>query len=292
MTSQTLYEILEFLDVLDRRLGLEPKLESIRDSLVNIVNSPATPQYQSALASALAEFENARARLSSLLRMTFSTAGCALLGSLIRMAIPSNLFNGDTKTATGRSWRYKPSREFDEMRGVKMKIKSMGLALVLFVSLQVTAQSAKAGYPSMAPLDQYLMERDAEISLARRAAPESISGNAEILILTRRGFETVVKGTNGFVCMVARSWSAYIEDPDFWNPRLRVPICYNVVAARSQVPVTIKRTEVVLAGGSKAQVFDAIKAAIESKGLPTAEPGAMAYMLSRQTYKTNISERS
>ena len=73
--------------------------------------------------------------------------------------------------------------------------------------------------------------------------------------------------------MVTRSWSANIEDPDFWNQRLRVPICYNAVAARSQVPVTIKRTEVVLAGGSKAQVFDAIKAAIESKELPTAEPG-------------------
>jgi hypothetical protein len=168
-----------------------------------------------------------------------------------------------------------------------MKSWSMSLALIFFMSLQGAAQSSKAeaGYPSMAPLDEYLMaDRNAEISLVRSAAPESISGNAEILILTRRGFETAVKGTNGFVCMVARSWSAYSEDPDFWNPKLRVPICYNALAARSQVPVTIKRTEIALAGGSKAQVFDAIKAAIESKKLPTAEPGAVAYMLSRQGY--------
>lgn len=166
-----------------------------------------------------------------------------------------------------------------------MKIESISLALVLFISGQGNGQSAKADLPSMSPLEQYLMaDRAAEIALARSAAPESISGNAEILILTRRGFETAVKGTNGFVCMVARSWSAYSEDPDFWNSKLRVPICYNALAARSQVPVTIKRTEIALGGGSKTQVFEAIKAAIESKELPTAEPGAVAYMLSRQGY--------
>jgi len=137
----------------------------------------------------------------------------------------------------------------------------------------------------MAPLEQYLMaDGKAEISLARSAAPESVSRDAEILTFTRRGFETAVKGSNGFVCLVARSWSAGFDDPDFWNPKLRVPICYNALAARSQVGATIKRTGVVLAGGSKAQVLDAIKAAIESKELPIAEPGSMSYMLSRQTY--------
>jgi hypothetical protein len=166
-----------------------------------------------------------------------------------------------------------------------MKIKNMSLAFMFFITSLGAAQSAKADYPSMAPLEQYLMaDRNAEIALARSAAPESISSNAEILILTRRGFETAVKGTNGFVCMVARSWSANIEAPDFWNPKVRVPICYNALAARSQVAVTIKRTEVALAGGSRAQVFDAIKAAIDSKELPTAEPGAMSYMMSSQTY--------
>ncbi len=54
----------------------------------------------------------------------------------------------------------------------------------------------------MAPLDQYLMEQNAEIALARTAAPESISKDAEIMVLGRRGYETAVKGTNGFVCIV------------------------------------------------------------------------------------------
>jgi hypothetical protein len=134
--------------------------------------------------------------------------------------------------------------------------------------------------------EQYLMaDRSAEISMARSAAPESISGNAEILVLTRRGFETAVKGTNGFVCLVERSWSGYAElEADFFNPKERAPICYNALAARSRVAATIKKAEIVLAGGSRAQVFDAIKAAIENKELPTAELGAMAYMMSKQEH--------
>lgn len=79
----------------------------------------------------------------------------------------------------------------------------------------------------------------------------SIAKDAEILVFTTTGYQRAVKGTNGFVCMVARSWSAGFGDPNFWNPRVRAPICYNAVAAQSQVPETIKRTQVALAGGSR-----------------------------------------
>jgi hypothetical protein len=57
----------------------------------------------------------------------------------------------------------------------------------------------------MAPLDQYLMvDRDAEIAMARSAAPEAISRDAYVLVLGRHGYETAVKGKNGFVCVVER----------------------------------------------------------------------------------------
>jgi hypothetical protein len=167
-----------------------------------------------------------------------------------------------------------------------MKIKSsMTVAVILLVAWQAAAQGAKATYRTMAPLEQYLMaDRDAEISLAGSAAPESISGNAEIIVLNHHGYETAVKGRNGFVCMVERSWNAGIDDPDFWNPKLRAPICFNPPAARSQVPLTIKRTELALAGRSKAQIFDTVKAAMEKEELPRPEPGAMCYMMSKQGY--------
>jgi hypothetical protein len=166
----------------------------------------------------------------------------------------------------------------------KIALRSFALIVVLGAAWQAQAQDAKAPYPSMTPLDQYLMERDAEMALARSAAPESISRDAEVMVLGRHGYETAVKGKNGFVCMVERSWTAGIDDPDFWNPKLRAPICFNPPAARSYLPITIKKTELVLAARSKAQMFGDIKTAFDKKELPTLESGAMCYMMSKQAY--------
>jgi hypothetical protein len=134
-------------------------------------------------------------------------------------------------------------------------MKIVGTALVSVFALVASQElsAAQADYSSMAPLAQYLMPLDAEIALARSAAPDSVSGHAEILVLTATGFQTAAKGTNGFVCLVARSWSAGFDDPDFWNPRLQAPICYNELAARSQIPATIKLTQLALAGAMARQ---------------------------------------
>lgn len=159
------------------------------------------------------------------------------------------------------------------------------LALLLGMTLPAFAKDAKTAYPSMAPLAQYLMaDRNAEIALARSAAPESISRDAEVLVLGPHGYETAVKGTNGFTCIVERGWTAGIDDPDFWNPKLRGPLCLNPPAVRSYLPLTIKKTELVLAGESKAQMFAGIEAAFNKKELPALEPGAMCYMLSKGGY--------
>jgi hypothetical protein len=159
------------------------------------------------------------------------------------------------------------------------------LAVVWSAAWPEQAQDAKAPYPSMAPMEQYLMaNRKAEIALARSAAPESISRDAKVLVLGGHGYETAVKGKNGFVCMVERSWTAGIDDPDFWNPKLRAPICFNPAAARSYLPFTIEKTNSVLAGQSKTQMFESIKAGLDKKKLPTPESGAMCYMLSKDGY--------
>jgi hypothetical protein len=136
----------------------------------------------------------------------------------------------------------------------------------------------------MAPVDQYLMDRNSEIALARSAAPESISRDAEVMVLGRHGYETAAKGTNGFVCVVERSWTAPIDDPGFWNPKGRAPLCLNAAAARTYLPRTIKRTDLILSGSTKAQMVEAMTAAIGNKQLPPMETGAMCYMLSKQGY--------
>ena len=160
-----------------------------------------------------------------------------------------------------------------------------GFALVaaLIASRPVAAQDAKQPYPNMVPIEQYQMDRDAEIALARSAAPDSISRDAEVLVLGRHGFETAVKGKNGFVCIVERSWTS-APDPDFWNPKVRTPICYNAPATHSVLLRNIKRTDLILAGRTKDQVDEAIFAAVDKKELPAIEPGAMCYMMSKQGY--------
>src|SRR5215467_2134450 len=159
-----------------------------------------------------------------------------------------------------------------------MRFAMIALFVVLGWSCEAVTQNAATAYPKMAPIDQYLMaDQNAEISLARSAAPESISREAEVQVLRRHGFETAVQGKNGFVCIVGRGWSS-AADADFWNPKVRVPICMNAAAARSYLLRITKITDLTLAGRTLAQVNEAIAAAIGKKDLPVMEPGAMCYM--------------
>jgi hypothetical protein len=137
----------------------------------------------------------------------------------------------------------------------------------------------------MAPLDRYLVpDQNSEIALAHTAAPASISDAAEVMVLGRDGFATAVEGTNGFVCLVERSWGAATDNRDFWNPKVRAPICFNPSAARTVVPIFLMKTKLVLAGKSKTEIVQATAAAFDKKKLPALEPGAMCYMLSKQQY--------
>lgn len=150
---------------------------------------------------------------------------------------------------------------------------------------QARAQGEKTGYPAMAPLNEYLMtSAEEEIALARTAAPKSISDGAEVMVLSRDGYATAVTGSNGFVCVVARGWNAATDDPVFWNPKNRSPICFNPPAARTYLPIVLMRAKLVLAGKSKAEIVQAVASALDKKELPTLEPGAMCYMMSKQQY--------
>jgi len=146
-------------------------------------------------------------------------------------------------------------------------------------------QAEKAPYPAMASVDQYLApDRDSEIALARSAAPPSISGAAEVMVLGRKAYTTAVKGSNGFLCLVERSWGAATDDPEFWNPKVRAPICFNPAAARTFVPIFLMKTKLVLAGKSRTEIATAIASALDRKELPPLGPGAMCYMMSKQQY--------
>ena len=106
-------------------------------------------------------------------------------------------------------------------------------------------------YERMAPLEQYLMSSGSEIALARSAAPAAISDKATVLTLDSQGYRTAVHGTNGFTCLVERSWMSPFASQDFWNPKIRGPVCYNPAASGSILAYTLRRTKLALAGDSK-----------------------------------------
>lgn len=169
---------------------------------------------------------------------------------------------------------------------------ALALVAALSATKSTVAQDTKQPYGTMAPVEQYLMNRDAEIALARSAAPDSISRDAAVLVLNRHGYETAVEGKNGWVCWVGRSWMAMFDHPEFWNPKVRAADCINPPAARSLLPYAYKRTELLLAGHSKQEVIAAIKSAIEKKELPALEPGTISYMMSKSSYLTDSGDHN
>lgn len=159
------------------------------------------------------------------------------------------------------------------------------LGMIVLCMATTVASAGAAVYPRMAPIAQYeAASRAEEIALARSAAPASIADHAQILSLGKHGYETAVAGRNGFVCLVARSWDLGFGNPEFWNPKIRAPECFNAAGARSVLPHYLERTRWVLAGRSVAAMHAlATAAAAAGKGMKP-DPGSICYMMSRRGY--------
>jgi hypothetical protein len=131
-----------------------------------------------------------------------------------------------------------------------------------------------------APFSEYQMPRESEIALARSAAPERISAHATIKVLTHDGFKTAAQGENGFLCMVLRSWSA-APDPDAsYYAKLRSPICFDPVAARTVEPAEELKTRLCLEGKDPDAIAREVAARYGCGKLPKMEGVAFAYMWS------------
>ncbi|HEY3777546.1 MAG TPA: hypothetical protein VGL35_05770 [Rhizomicrobium sp.] len=162
--------------------------------------------------------------------------------------------------------------------------------VISLLMLMGSAQGAPAPYPGMAPRDQYLIaDRSEESALARSAAPPSISDNAEVMILGAHGFETASKGTNGFVCLVERSWDKPFDDPEFWNPKMRAPVCMNAAAVRTVLPVFLERAQWALSGLSLAGMRE--RSRLSEKANITPATGAMSFMMSKRQYLSDTDRR-
>ena len=158
------------------------------------------------------------------------------------------------------------------------------LAACLGASVQART-TAHIRYAKMAPIAQYLIaRRKAEIALARTAAPPAIARRAAVMVLERTGYKLAAPGHNGFLCLVERSWGKSTDSGEFWNPKVRAPICFNAAAAKSYVPIYLLKTKWVLAGKTKPAIARALAAAFRQQQLPRLKRGAMCYMMSAQQY--------
>ncbi len=151
-------------------------------------------------------------------------------------------------------------------------------ALASFVGAPLVAQQR----PELAP---YLIpDRAAEVTLARSSAPGNVSDSATVLVLTRTGYVEAAHGTNGFTCLVMRSFLGGLEDPAYWSPKVRAPACYNPPASRTVLLETLKRAEWVMAGVAQREIATRTERAFASRQFPLPTAGAMAYMLSPEQY--------
>src|ERR1700739_2312283 len=193
----------------------------------------------------------------------------------------------------GREETKRSKMRFAKIEKIAARVAVGALALVSLLSMTAStrAQEAERPYPKMLPLSQYLMDRNAAIALARSAAPEGISKDASVLVLTPKGWETAVKGTNGFVCMAGPSWTASIDFYDVWSPKQKGAICLNPAAVRTILPIYRTLTQMTLAGvTSVKERIAGVQEAYAKKEIPPVEPGAMSYMMSKDAYLTHLGD--
>ena len=150
------------------------------------------------------------------------------------------------------------------------------LALVV-AHLLLSAARAAAQPSAYPPAARYLMPRDAEIALARTAAPPNISDRATIKTLTAAGFVVAQPGDNGNVCLVMRGFSAPTYTPApfrglVYDPAVRAPICFVGPAARTVLPFYEMRTTLALVGKTPDQIAAAVKDAYARGGNAFGSP--------------------
>jgi hypothetical protein len=139
------------------------------------------------------------------------------------------------------------------------------------------------------PLREYMMAKEAEVALAKSAAPANISDHASLKILTDSGYETFRSGDNRFVCMVLRGWAAPTYTPVqvrglVYDATVRVPICFDPLAARTVLPYYELRSKLGSEGKSPDRIADAVRQCVVrlhvvggSKPRPGSGPLASAH---------------
>ncbi len=165
------------------------------------------------------------------------------------------------------------------MRRISMRL----IACLVLANFDAAAGWAQG--PKYPPLSEYMMAPEAEVALAKSAAPEKISAHGTVKILTTFGYKVAAQGDNGFVCIVMRGWAAAIsttarERDLAYDAKLRAPHCFDPIASRTVLPLQELQAKLGLEGKGPDQIAKEVQAAYAKGELPKMEAVAFAYMFS------------
>jgi hypothetical protein len=123
-----------------------------------------------------------------------------------------------------------------------------------------------------------VVARDAEITMARAAAPPAVSSQATIYVAGPKGYEVAIEGTNGWGCFVQRNAAA----------TGLFPRCDDAERVASLYPV-YHLLEVFRAMGRSATDYDrAVSEGLKYGTFRAPASGALSYMLAEGAIKPHI----
>ena len=127
--------------------------------------------------------------------------------------------------------------------------------------------------------------RERQIDLALSAAPTEVSSKAAVYILGPKGYEKAREGTNGFSCLIERSFKGTTQTSS-------APACFDAVGSGSIMVAYLRREELRAEGKSEAEIKDDIAKGYEDGRFKVPGPGFL-YMMSNENFVyNNVSGKS
>jgi hypothetical protein len=118
--------------------------------------------------------------------------------------------------------------------------------------------------------------RERQTELALSAAPTEVSSKATVYILGPKGYEKIREGTNGFSCLVERSFIGTTQTSS-------APACFDAEGSRTLVQTFLRREELRAQGKSEAEIKDDIAKGYKDGRFKVPGPGFL-YMMSNENY--------
>ena len=127
--------------------------------------------------------------------------------------------------------------------------------------------------------------RERQIGLALSAAPTEVSSKATVYVLGLKGYEKAREGTNGFSCLIERSFKGTTQTSS-------APACFDAVGSGSIMVAYLRREELRAEGKSEEEVKEDIAQGYKDGRFKVPGPGFL-YMMSNENFVyNNVSGKS